>query len=293
MKNNYFGPVKKFWSFNFLCILSITLIVAVLGQFLMITIKNEKIDQLVAENSSLREKMGDIGINIDRLNDHQNDIRLFQREMVEAIKSIDNLAAVKFINRSIKEPTKEYSNKLTFDHFSQPEFSLTKLDFSIENSRYDNSVLLTKALALKNIVSNIPSLVPTHGYVSSGVGTRIDPFTKKRTRHEGVDLAGPWGSTIYAPADGTVIRAGLHRDFGKMIEIKHPYGLITRFAHLSELLVFKGQRVKREQVIGRLGNTGKRCLGAHLHYEIQQGQKKLNPADFMLSMPSARENLNI
>lgn len=292
MKNNYFGPVKKFWSFNFICIFSIALIVAVVVQFLMISIKNQKIDQLSTENSSLREKMGDIGANIGRLNDQQDDIRLFQREMVEAIKAIDDLAAVKFINRTIKSSKKQYSNKTAFNNISQPEFSLTKLDFSIETSRFENSLLLTKTLALKNILTNIPSLVPTGGYISSRFGTRIDPFTHQKKRHDGVDLVAPLGSTIYAPTDGTIIYSSSNRDFGKMIEIKHQYGLVTRFAHLSELLVFKGQRVKRGQVIGRLGNTGKRCQGAHLHYEIQQGRQKIDPSQFMLSMPR-EESLNI
>lgn len=264
------------------------------GQFLVLTMKNERIEQLLSENSSLREKIGTVGDHIAQLNESQDDIRLFQREIADALKAVDNLAAIKFINSTVQLTDKKYSENSKIKPILEPRAALAQLDLSVDKSRFENSVLLTQALHIKNIFTKVPSLIPTRGTTSSGFGFRKDPFDpKKIARHDGLDIVAPIGAPIYAPAEGVIIQAGYHRDFGNRVEIKHPSGLISRFGHMKDLMVFKGQEIKRGQVIGSVGNTGKRCQGAHLHYEVQQGKKKLNPKHFMLSAPPKKEQLNI
>lgn len=98
--------------------------------------------------------------------------------------------------------------------------------------------------------------------------------------HEGVDLAGSYGSPIYATADGIVSTAGVENGYGKMVEITHPYGIKTRYAHMSAIRVSKGQKVSRGDRIGDMGNTG-RSTGTHLHYEVLVGNEPVNPMRFI------------
>ncbi len=98
--------------------------------------------------------------------------------------------------------------------------------------------------------------------------------------HEGIDLAGAYGSPIYATADGVVTHAGWENGYGKMVEIRHPYGLVTRYGHMSSVKVSVGQNVSRGDRIGDMGNTG-RSTGTHLHYEVHVSGKPVNPMDFI------------
>lgn len=283
-------PAKFFGSLKYIGLFVFTIIA--LGQFFILHVKNQRIEELIAENSSLKNKIGDVGSNIERLQESQNDIRLFQREIMEALKVIDNLTAIKFVNK-LTTTTKKPEEKPQYTLVLEPQVTLAQLDLTTDKSRIDNSVLLAKVLNVKNLVSAIPSMIPTWGGISSNFGTRKDPFTGLNKRHDGVDIAGMLGAPIYAPAEGLVIQAGYHRDFGKRVEIKHPSGLVSRFAHLKDIMVFKGQKLERGQVIGSLGNTGKRCHGAHLHYEVEKNGVKIDPKHFMLATPPSKDDRNI
>jgi len=118
---------------------------------------------------------------------------------------------------------------------------------------------------------------------TSGYGTRTDPFQGRAARHQGIDLAAPLGTPIYATADGTVSEAGWNSGgYGNLIKVDHGRGIETRYAHLSSLAVRPGQRVARGQVIGRMGSTG-RSTGSHLHYEVRIDGRAVNPIPFMKS----------
>lgn len=120
-------------------------------------------------------------------------------------------------------------------------------------------------VALKSAPSGLP--LPFQATPSSGLGYRIDPFTNQIAWHDGTDFPAPIGTPILATANGIVIKAGWGGDYGNMVELRHPNGFITRYAHAQELLVQVGQAVKKSQVIGKSGSTG-RSTGPHLHYEI-------------------------
>lgn len=107
------------------------------------------------------------------------------------------------------------------------------------------------------------------------------PYGRRWGRmHEGIDLAGTYGSPIYATADGVVVKAGWHSGYGKMVEIRHPYGLTTLYGHMSEIKASVGQKVSRGDRIGDMGNTG-RSTGTHLHYEVHVGRDPVNPMSFI------------
>ena len=131
----------------------------------------------------------------------------------------------------------------------------------------------------------IPSAKPVpaaQARFTSGFGTRSDPFKATRAMHSGIDLAGPVGTSIYATADGYVGRAGVVGGYGNLIELEHGKSIQTRYGHLSSILVRSGQRVKRGDLIGRMGSTG-RSTGSHLHYEVRVDGRAVNPIPFMQS----------
>jgi murein DD-endopeptidase MepM/ murein hydrolase activator NlpD len=125
-----------------------------------------------------------------------------------------------------------------------------------------------------------PSSWPVAGYLSSLFGRRPDPFTGEPDYHTGLDVSAPLGTPIWATADGRVESAEYNGNYGKSIVLDHGYGIATRFGHLSSFNVRKGQQVRRGQVIGYVGSTG-RATSTHLHYEILVNGSPLNPLRFL------------
>lgn len=134
---------------------------------------------------------------------------------------------------------------------------------------------------LQHVLRTLPLTAPVDYYhVTSGYGKRKDPFNGKWARHEGMDLAGPYGSTVFATSAGTVVSAGWHPGYGRMVEIDHGMGIQTRFGHLRQIAVAKGDRVGFREKIGTLGSSG-RSTGPHVHYEILVDGKPVDPANFL------------
>lgn len=128
---------------------------------------------------------------------------------------------------------------------------------------------------------SIPSLHPVQRFTySSGFGVRYDPFNGSAAMHTGVDLTGSHGAPIRATADGVVTRAAYWGAYGKVVEVDHGRGLVTRYGHMSKINVRTGERVKRGQVVGAMGNTG-RSTGTHLHYEVRVDGRAVNPKPFL------------
>lgn len=131
------------------------------------------------------------------------------------------------------------------------------------------------------LLSSTPSVYPVRGLLGNGYGWRRDPFTGMRDFHQGLDVVAPQGTKVTAPADGIVTRAGPAGGFGNSIFMSHGYGLMTRYAHLAAANVRVGQRVKRGDVIGTVGTTG-RSTGPHLHYEVLVHQRHVDPVRYIL-----------
>lgn len=119
-----------------------------------------------------------------------------------------------------------------------------------------------------------------NGRVSSSYGPRVDPFLKRLAMHTGIDFKAPYGARVYSTAPGTVILAKRKGGYGKMVEIRHANGFVTRYAHLSRIQVSEGDHVLAGDLIGNVGSTG-RSTGPHLHYEIRKNDKPNNPAPFL------------
>ena len=118
-------------------------------------------------------------------------------------------------------------------------------------------------------------------HLVSPFGRRLDPFYGNWANHQGVDYRAHYGTPVYAVANGKVTDAGYSGGWGNEIRIKHPSGLTTQYAHLSSMSVRKGQTLKKGQIIGRVGSTG-RSTGAHLHFGLIKGKKYINPTNLKM-----------
>jgi murein DD-endopeptidase MepM/ murein hydrolase activator NlpD len=127
-----------------------------------------------------------------------------------------------------------------------------------------------------------PSIMPTQGWLSSAFSRmRAHPVLHISRPHEGIDVSAPMGSPIEAPANGTVLNAGWENGYGNVIEINHGYGIITKFAHASKLLVHRGQRVTRGERVALVGASGL-ATGPHLHYEVHVDGRPVDPLRYVL-----------
>jgi murein DD-endopeptidase MepM/ murein hydrolase activator NlpD len=140
---------------------------------------------------------------------------------------------------------------------------------------------IDSAQAQRNRLANIPSIMPTRGWLTSGFATaRMHPIFHEQRRHDGIDIAAPLGTPIIAPAGGRVIEVTKEEGYGLLVAIDHGYGIITRYAHCSKILVRVGQRVRRGDEIALVGNTGL-STSSHLHYEVEVHGKTVNPKDWI------------
>lgn len=154
---------------------------------------------------------------------------------------------------------------------------LSQLSDTFATQLQQLELMQTYAVTEDVITSSTPSRNPIdEGWLSSSYGNRIDPFNGKATFHYGLDFAGKEGSHIFAVADGLVSWVGRHSGYGKMVDIDHGNGYITRYAHNKSLLVSLGDKVTRGQKIALMGSTG-RSTGPHVHFELLREGRKINP----------------
>jgi murein DD-endopeptidase MepM/ murein hydrolase activator NlpD len=132
-----------------------------------------------------------------------------------------------------------------------------------------------------NLWEHTPFVLPTKGLITSPFGYRLHPILGEEKFHEGLDIANSRWTPIYATADGIVTTCNRNGSFGNLVVIDHGNGFLTKFAHLTKIMVEKGQLVKRYALIGYMGDTG-RATGTHLHYEVHRDGTPLNPEKYIL-----------
>ena len=195
--------------------------------------------------------------------------------------SMDKLPAV-IKSRAMGGPTANTALALVTPGLSSPENTfgllkdlLTGLEDRLQSVRTDVD-------KRNQLAAATPSIWPTHGWLSSTAGNRTDPFTGEKDFHPGLDISADKGDAVYATADGTVVNASAAGNYGNLVILDHGFGLETRYGHLSAFKVKQGQAVKRGDLIGLVGATG-RATGAHLHYEVRANGRILNPLQLLLT----------
>ena len=237
-----------------------------------------EIDNYQLQYEQLNRKMQQIESVLDNLQDRDNQI---YRVIFEANPISEDVRKAGFggVNR--------YSDLEGFEN-SELVISTTKRMEILSKQVVVQSKSLDEiqrmALDKEVLLSAIPSIQPINNEdlrrMASGYGWRTDPFTKTRRKHKGMDFSAPTGTPVYSTSDGKVIRVdGRAPGYGKHIRIDHGFGYVTLYAHLSQYNVRRGQEVKRGDVIGFVGNTG-RSVAPHLHYEIRKDGVAVNPINF-------------
>ncbi len=176
---------------------------------------------------------------------------------------------------------KGYENTKRITSTSQKIDQLSR-ELYVQSKSFDEVYKLAKNKAI--MLASIPGIQPISNKdlkrIASGFGYRIHPIYKTLRMHEGIDFTAPIGTPIYATGDGVVERnKGRMSGYGKMVKIDHGFGYETLYAHMSKIIVRPGQKVKRGEIIGYVGNTG-RSTGPHLHYEVRKNGSPINPVHF-------------
>ncbi len=135
-----------------------------------------------------------------------------------------------------------------------------------------------------------PNLWPVEGRLMGAYGHRADPFSGEGAYHKGVDISAATGTAVHATADGTVVYASVFAGYGRLVIVDHGNGMETYYAHLSKFDVVEGQDVRRSEIVGRVGMTGK-ATAPHLHYEVRVGHAPVNPYRFLVGAAVAKAGL--
>jgi murein DD-endopeptidase MepM/ murein hydrolase activator NlpD len=239
----------------------------------------------------LNKKMDEIDAVTEALEDRDNNIYRVYFNKAEIPDSIRK-AGFKDINRY--KDLEGYNNSQLVLNTTKRIDKLSK-QLAIQSKSLDE--ILKLASVKGNLLLAIPAIQPVRNEnlrrVASGFGYRIDPFTKVRKMHNGMDFTAPTGTPVYATGDGVVARADdAASGFGNHVVIRHGFGYESLYAHLSKYNCRAGQQVKRGDIVGYVGSTG-RSEGPHCHYEVHKDGKVVNPLNFYYGNISAVEYVAI
>ncbi|MBG6110380.1 murein DD-endopeptidase MepM/ murein hydrolase activator NlpD [Flavobacterium sp. CG_9.10] len=250
-----------------------------------------EIENLKLNYSIVNKKMDQVDDVIEAIEDRDNNIyRVYFN--AKPIPAEERKAGFSKINRY--KALEGYDNSQLVINTTKRVDVLSK-ELAIQSKSLDYILKLAKAK--DKLLAAIPAIQPVRNEnlksLASGFGYRTDPFTKVRKMHEGMDFSAKIGTPIYATGDGVVEKAdNTASGYGNHILLRHGYGYETLYAHLSKYNCRAGQRIKRGDVIGYVGSTG-RSEGPHLHYEVHKDEKVVNPLNFYYGNISAIEYVAI
>ncbi len=271
----------------------------ILAAFVLILLADSFIDS--PKEKRLRRELENMEIQFSILNERMDQVSTVINDLQERD---DNIYRVIFeaepLPASVREAGFGGANRYArLEGFENSELIMStaeRLDkitkeVYVQSKSFDDIVEMAKDK--KELLASIPAIQPVANEnlkrMASGYGWRLDPFTKAPKMHFGMDFSAEIGTPIYATGDGEVIRADSKSSgFGRHVRIDHGYGYITIYAHMNDYNVSVGQKVKRGDLIGFVGNSG-RSRGPHLHYEVHLNGERLNPVNFYYGELSADE----
>lgn len=279
--------------------LSYYLVASVVFSFLILSIafyniRNYIQKEAAKENQSLRQEISSFNKDLNLILEVLGDIQLRDDNIYRAIFETDPYPDYKRQlgtgGNSMKY--KKYENMEYGDLVIEisKKIELIEKKLASQSKSFDEVFDLTKEK--QKMIKSIPSIQPVSNRdlkrIASGFGLRMHPIYKIIKMHKGMDFTAPIGTEIYATGDGVVEKVGWVGGYGKTIMINHGFGYKTRYAHCSKYNCRKGQKVKRGDLIGFVGNTGQ-SSGPHLHYEVFKNNRQINPVNFFFNDLSPEE----
>lgn len=254
------------------------------GYFSMST-KTQSYAKLQRENGMQKKEIMRITDDVNRLNSQMENLIVFSKRL-QILMGLDTSSEIQNRTGGIEDKEVDRFSSL---YKKNQKALLDDIQTDIEQLQKDIPYQQSIHASLNDVfekntalLASIPSITPVvGGWITSRFGMRNDPFTGRRKMHYGLDIAQNRNAPVYATADGYVTYAKRFGGLGKMISLDHGYGFTTRYGHLSVILVKFNQKVKRGDIIGRVGSTG-RSRGLHLHYEVQIEGVPVNPISFIL-----------
>ena len=250
-----------------------------LPRYLLLShVQGNSIDHLQAENTRLRAANDRYDQDVAQLRAKLADYE--KKAMKFALMAgVGSLPADKLPSGSPGDLPADFSPGSLRPQYLSEEISILMGRAKVLDESY---TILDQAYADQAVrLATTPSIAPTKGIMGSGYANRRDPFTGQREFHAGLDIVANAGTEVYATADGVVTRAARLGSYGRAVFVSHGNGFATRYAHLSSVNVKSGQRVKRGDLLGRVGATG-RAMGFHLHYEVLLHKRKVDPLQYIL-----------
>nr|WP_314838995.1 M23 family metallopeptidase [uncultured Flavobacterium sp.] len=250
-----------------------------------------EIENLKLNYAILNKKMDQVNGALDAIEERDNNV---YRVYFNKTAIPDSIRKAGFQGKNRYELLEGYNNSQLVINTTKRIDVMSK-QLAIQSKSLDE--ILKLAEAKSEFLSAIPAIQPVRNenlkHMASGFGYRTDPFTKARKMHEGMDFTAKSGTPIYATGDGVVAKAdNTASGYGNHIVIRHGFGYETLYAHLSKYNTRAGQRVKRGDIIGYVGSTG-RSEAPHLHYEVLKDKKVVNPLNFYYGNISAVEYVAI
>jgi murein DD-endopeptidase MepM/ murein hydrolase activator NlpD len=238
-------------------------------------------ETLELENSSYRAATEQLAGQIMALQTAMSDLGAKAALDPSLQRSMDKLPAV-VKSRAMGGPTATTALNLMAPGLGSPENTFGLLKDLLEGLESRLQTVRSDVDKRNNLAAATPSIWPTHGWLSSSMGNRADPINGEKDFHPGLDISADKGDAVYATADGKIVNASVAGNYGNLVVVDHGYGIETRYGHLSAFKVKVGQGVKRGDLLGLVGSTG-RATGPHLHYEVRANGRILNPLQLLLN----------
>ena len=246
-----------------------------------------ELEQMTFQFELLNDRMDQVQVVMDDIQERDDHIYrvIFETDPIPASIRKSGFGGV---NRYKK--LEGYQNSILIIETTKKIDQLSK-QVVIQSKSFDD--VIEQAKRKEDMLASIPAIQPVANKdlkrMASGYGYRIDPIYKTRKFHVGMDFSAPTGTPIYSTGDGKVTRADSRSSgYGRHVRIDHGYGYLTLYGHMSKILVRPGQTIKRGEIIGYVGNTGK-SVGPHLHYEVHKNGKAVNPVNFYFNDLSPEE----
>ena len=287
---NTFDKFKR--SFGFLSASTVVGLIMVIVFFQFFDSPKEKrlkseIENLVLQYDILSKKMTQIDLVLDDIQHRDDNI---YRVIFEADPIPSSIRKAGFGGVNRYKDIRNFSNAELVIEAAKKADKLSK-QLYIQSKSFDEVIDLAKNKA--DMLASIPAIQPIAnkdlGRVASGYGYRIHPIYKTRKLHTGMDFTAPQGTPIYATGDGKIAKVRRsRRGYGNHVIVDHGYGYQTLYAHMTKYIVYRGQKVKRGEIIGYVGSTGT-SVAPHLHYEVIKNKRKINPVNYYYNDLSPEE----